>query len=60
MTSGDIAQVYRGIDGQWRYRILAANSEIIAEGESYLHKQDCVDVLEQHFPDVKIVELDGG
>lgn len=54
---GDIAQVYKDTAGECRYRILARNSEVIAEGEGYVHKQDCVDVLEQHFANVSIVDL---
>lgn len=28
--------------GQWRWRLRAANNEIIASGESYRNKQDCL------------------
>lgn len=55
--TGDIAQVYQDPSGQYRYRILARNSEIIAEGESYTRKGDCIDVLEAHFPTASIVDL---
>lgn len=55
--TGDIAQVYQDASGQYRYRILARNSEIIAEGESYLRKRDCIDVLEQHFANASVVDL---
>lgn len=30
------------ISGQWRWRLKAANKEIIASGESYRNKQDCL------------------
>ena len=47
----DHAEVYRTGDGQWYWRILAANSEIIAEGESYREKHHA------HFPYAAIVDL---
>lgn len=28
--------------GQWRWRLRAGNNEIIASGESYRNKQDCL------------------
>ena len=38
-------KVYR--DGtQWRWRLRAANGEIIAHGESYKNKTDCLAVVE--------------
>src|SRR5689334_16517112 len=42
----DIAQIYLDSAGGYRFRVLARNGEIIAEGESYVRKQDAVDVLE--------------
>lgn len=30
------------LGGQWRWRLKAANHEIIAQGESYHNKQDCL------------------
>lgn len=53
----DIAQVYKDTAGLFRFRVLARNGEIIAEGESYVRKQDAVDVLEQHFREASIVDL---
>lgn len=53
----DIAQIYRDTAGEIRFRVLARNGEVIAQGESYKHKQDAVDVLEQHFPYASIVDL---
>lgn len=57
MGVADIAQIYRDTAGGFRYRILARNGEIIAQGESYLHKRDVVEVLEQHFATASIVDL---
>lgn len=58
MSAGDIAQVYKDTAGQYRFRVLARNSEIIAEGEAYHHKQDAIDVLEQHFAECTVVDLE--
>lgn len=55
--TADIAQIYRDTSGKLRYRILARNGEIIAQGEAYEHKRDVVDVLEQHFQTASIVDL---
>ena len=30
---------------QWRWRLRAANNEIIASGESYWNRQDCIDAV---------------
>lgn len=35
-------EVYRGIDGYWRYRVKAGNGEILAQSESYASKQNAV------------------
>jgi uncharacterized protein YegP (UPF0339 family) len=37
-------QLYPSL-GQWRWRLKASNGEIIASGESYVNKQDCVNVV---------------
>jgi phospholipid N-methyltransferase len=57
MKRRDIAQVYRAADG-YRWRIIAGNGEPIASGEAYEHKADVVSMLEQHYPEAAIVELD--
>jgi uncharacterized protein YegP (UPF0339 family) len=33
----------------WRWRAVAGNGEIMASGEAYLHKQDCLDAIQQLF-----------
>ena len=37
-------QIYRS-SGQYRWRLLAANHEIIAHGESYWNRTDCVHAI---------------
>lgn len=40
-------QVYRDAAGEWRWRLLAGNSQLIAaSGEGYRHKQDCLNGIE--------------
>jgi uncharacterized protein YegP (UPF0339 family) len=56
-SASDIAQLYKDIAGQYRWRILARNGEVIAEGESYRNRQDAVEVLEAHFPNASLVDL---
>lgn len=53
----DIAQVYKDLAGQYRFRILAANGEIIMEGEAYTRKEHAIDVLEAHYPNATVVDL---
>jgi uncharacterized protein YegP (UPF0339 family) len=31
--------------GQWRWRLKGANHEILASGEAYHNKQDCLNVI---------------
>jgi uncharacterized protein YegP (UPF0339 family) len=57
MPPEDIAQIYRDTAGLYRFRILARNGEIIAEGESYGEKHHATDVIQAHFPYASIVDL---
>ena len=42
----ELYQVVRGkMKGQWRWRLRAANGEIIAHGESYKNRADCAAVV---------------
>jgi uncharacterized protein YegP (UPF0339 family) len=39
--------VYKDSDGEWRWRLLAANNRNIANsGQGYRNKQDCLDAVE--------------
>jgi uncharacterized protein YegP (UPF0339 family) len=33
--------MYKDLQGYWRWRLQAANNEIIANGEAYYNKSDC-------------------
>lgn len=35
-------QVYKDAANYWRWRLKSANHEIVAQGESYYNKQDCL------------------
>ena len=37
---------YKDVRGEWRWRLKADNGEIIASGESYKNKQDCLHVID--------------
>lgn len=39
-------QVYKDPQGQWRWNLTAANNKIIASGEGYYHKPDCLAAVE--------------
>lgn len=40
-------EVYKDAQGQWRWRLKAANHEKIASsGEGYTNKQDCLHAIE--------------
>lgn len=39
-------ELYRDSDGGWRFRLVAANNEIIATGESYRNRKDCLGAIE--------------
>ncbi len=34
--------IYKDTSGQWRWNLRSANREIIAHGESYYNKRDCL------------------
>lgn len=38
-------EIYKDIAGLWRWRLVAANNQILASGESYYNKQDCYHVI---------------
>lgn len=38
-------ELYRDVQGLWRWRLKAANGEIIASGEGYFNKQDAINAV---------------
>ena len=54
-------EVYKDKKGEYRFRLKAGNGEIIATGESYPQKANCLKCIEsikKNAPDAKIVELE--
>ena len=54
-------EVYTGKGGEYRFRLKAANGEIIATGEGYSSKQACLNGIEsvkKNAPDAPVVEMD--
>ena len=40
-------EVYKDTAGEWRWRLLAANNQIIANsGEGYIKRSDCLHAIE--------------
>jgi hypothetical protein len=58
MPPQDIAQIFVGEDGEFRYHVRAANGEIIASGEGYKNPADIEEMIGRHFPYASIVRLD--
>lgn len=53
-------EIYQDKAGGYRFRLKAANGEIIATGESYKSKASCengIDSIRRNAPDAKIVDL---
>jgi hypothetical protein len=40
-------QVYRDVNDEWRFRLVAPNGKIIATGESYAEKRSCVGTIKK-------------
>ena len=41
-----VFQVYQDGEGEWRWRLVAGNNEVIASGEGYRDKKDCLHAIE--------------
>ncbi len=39
-------RIFEDKQGYWRWRLRAANNEIIASGEAYIDKRDCLHAIE--------------
>jgi len=54
-------EVYKDSKGEYRFRLKAANGEIIATSEGYTAKSGCMNGIEsvkQNAPTAEIVEID--
>lgn len=45
-------EFFRDVDGLWRFRYVAANNEIMAQGEGYQNHADALSAAEAIFKDV--------
>lgn len=53
-------EIYKDKKGEYRFRLKAANGEVIATGESYKSKASCengIDSIKRNAPDAKLVDL---
>ena len=53
-------EVYKDKRGEFRFRLKAANGEVIATGEGYSSKQGCLNGIEsikKNAPEAEVVEL---
>lgn len=53
-------EVYVDVAGEYRFRLKASNGEIIAVGEGYKTKDQClngVNSVKSHAPDAPIIEV---
>ena len=54
-----VFQVYKDSAGEWRWRLVTGNNEIIASGEGYRDKQRCLHAIEL-VKDSKDARVEGG
>lgn len=55
-------EVYKDAKEEWRFRLVAPNGQIIAVGESYKNKGDClstVNSIKENAPDAEVIEVEG-
>ena len=53
-------EIYRDSAGEWRFRAVAGNGEIVAVGEGYKNEGDAVDEARKLWPDSLIEPADDG
>lgn len=51
-------EVYKDKSGEFRFRLKAANGEIIASGEGYKSKQGCLNGIESIKKNAPIAEIE--
>lgn len=50
-------EIHDNEQGQWFFRAIAENNEIVASGEMYTRKESCVDEASKLFPGVEMIEV---
>jgi hypothetical protein len=54
-------QVFKDATGEYRFRLIAPNGEIVLASEGYTQKHNCLDTvksIKENAKDAEIVELD--
>ena len=51
------AELFRGHNGQWFYRIMAMNHQVIAQSEGYHTKWGCKRAVLRNHPDVERITV---
>jgi uncharacterized protein YegP (UPF0339 family) len=55
-------EVYKDVEGDYRFRLKAPNGEIIASGQGYTSKEHClkgIASIKENAPIARIVEVEG-
>jgi uncharacterized protein YegP (UPF0339 family) len=60
VTNVRTIQVYQDSEGEWRWRGVAANGEIVATGESHTTEHDAKRAAMDVLPGILIEEVDSG
>ena len=47
MTAKNLGELWRSEDGQWHFRIIDPNTEVLVWGEAYHNKADAVKVMKR-------------
>jgi uncharacterized protein YegP (UPF0339 family) len=61
MTMAGKFEIYRDKQGQYRFRLLAANGQVIATGQGYKAKKSCIEGIEsvrKNAPDAAVEEVE--
>jgi uncharacterized protein YegP (UPF0339 family) len=54
-------EVYKDVEGDYRFRLKAPNGEIIASGQGYTSKEHClkgIESIKENAPTARIVEVE--
>jgi hypothetical protein len=54
-------EIFKGKDGDFRFRLKAANGQVIAQGQGYKSKDACskgIESIKKNAPKAKVVEVE--
>ena len=49
---GDFVEIYEDADGQFRWRVVSKNNEIVGQGEAHPRRSDAIAAASRHHPAV--------